>query len=64
MLSIFTVGVCVRALTAGGFTTFHFTLLPLVICTRVQLLFAVLLPYLCFRNLEKDSIVERMRAVE
>ena len=64
ILSIFTVGVIVRALTAGGFTTFHFTLLPLVICTPVLLLFAVLLPYLCFRNLEKDSIVERLRAVE
>ena len=64
ILSIFTVGVIVRALTAGGFTTFHFTLLPLVICTPILLLFAVLLPYLCFRNLEKDSIVERLRAVE
>ena len=38
ILSIFTVGVIVRALTAGGFTTFHFTLLPLVICTPKMLL--------------------------
>ena len=64
ILSIFTVGVIVRALTAGGFTTFQFTLLPLIICTPVLLIFAVLLPYLCFRNLEKDSIVERLRAVD
>ena len=64
ILSAFTVGVIVRALTAGGFTTFQFTLLPLIICTPVLLIFAVLLPYLCFRNLEKDSIVERLRAVD
>ena len=64
ILSTFTVGVIVRALTAGGFTTFQFTLLPLIICTPVLLIFAVLLPYLCFRNLEKDSIVERLRAVD
>lgn len=64
ILSIFTVGVIVRALTAGGYTTFQFTLLPLIICTPVLLIFAVLLPYLCFRNLEKDSIVERLRATD
>ena len=45
----------------GGFTTFRFTLLPLVLCTPVLLIFAVLIPYLCFRNLEKHSIVERLR---
>ena len=64
ILSIFTVGVIVRALTAGGYTTFQFTLLPLIICTPVLLIFAVLLPYLCFRNLEKDSLVERLRATD
>lgn len=63
-LSIFAVGIIVRTLTAGGYTTFHFTLLPLVICTPVLLLFAIILPYLCFRNLEKDSIVERLRAMD
>lgn len=45
----------------GGFTTFHFTLFPLMICTPILLVFAVLIPYLCFKNLEKYSIVERLR---
>ena len=45
----------------GGFTTFRFTLLPLVACTPILLIFAVLIPHLCFRNLEKHSIVERLR---
>ena len=31
--------VCVRAMVAGGFTTFRFTLLPLIICTPILLLF-------------------------
>ena len=61
LISGFAVGVVIRALVAGGFTTFHFTLLPLAVCTPILLVFAVLIPYLCFRNLEKHSIVERLR---
>lgn len=64
ILGAVTVGVIVRAITAGGYTTFRFTLLPLLVCTPILLLFAVLIPYLCFRNLEKQSIVERLRAVD
>ena len=61
LLSSLAVGIVVHAMVEGGFTTFHFTLLPLVICTPVLLLFAVLIPHLCFRNLEQHSIVERLR---
>ena len=61
LISSLAVGVVVRAMVEGGFTTFRFTLLPLVICTPVLLIFAILIPYLCFRNLEKHSIVERLR---
>ncbi len=62
LISAFAVGVVVRAMVEGGFTTFRFTLLPLVACTPLLVFFAVLIPYLCFRNLEKHSIVERLRA--
>lgn len=61
LISAFAVGVVVRAMVEGGFTTFRFTLLPLLICTPILLLFAVLIPCICFRNLEKHSIVERLR---
>ena len=61
LLSSLAVGVVVRAMVEGGFTTFRFTLLPLAGCTPILLLFAILIPYLCFRNLEKHSIVERLR---
>ncbi len=61
LISALAVGVGIRAMVAGGFTTFHFTLLPLVICTPILLVFAVLIPYVCFKNLEKQSIVERLR---
>lgn len=64
LLGSLTVGVIVRALTASGFSTFHFTLLPLVICTPVLIVFAILIPYLCFRNLDKQSLVERLRATD
>lgn len=64
VLGSLTVGVIVRALVAGGYSTFHFTLLPLVICTPILIAFAIVIPYICFKNLEKHSIVERLRATD
>ncbi len=61
LLSALAVGVVIRSMVAGGFTTFRFTLLPLGICTPILLGFAVLIPFVCFKNLEKQSIVERLR---
>ena len=61
IVSTLAVGIGVRAMTANEFSTFHFTLMPLMICTPILLAFAVLIPFLCFRNLEKQSIVERLR---
>lgn len=59
--SALAVGIGVRAMTANEFSTFHFTLMPLMVCTPILLVFAVLIPFLCFKNLEKQSIVERLR---
>ena len=64
ILSALAVGFGVRAMVEGGFTTFRFTLLPLVLCTPILLAFALLIPYLCFRNIEKASLVERLRMTE
>ena len=64
VLGSLTVGVIVRALVAGGYSTFHFTLLPLVICTPILIVFAIVIPYICFKNLEKQSIVKRLRATD
>lgn len=61
LLSVFAVGVVVRAMVESGYSTFRFTLLPLMVCTPLILIFAVLIPYICFKNLEKQSIVERLR---
>ena len=62
ILSAFGVLVGVRMMVAGDWTaTFHFTLLPLIICTPILIVFAVLIPYICFKNLEKQSIVGMLR---
>lgn len=61
VLSAAAIGTVIRGMAAGGFSTFHFTLFPLLVCTPVLIVFAVVIPYLCFRNLEKQSIVERLR---
>ena len=63
LISTLMVGVVIRAMVSGGFTTFHFTLLPLAICTPILIVFAIVIPYICFKNLEKQSIVERLRAI-
>lgn len=63
ILGALAVAIVVRSMVYGDWTaTFHFTLMPLVICTPVLILFAVLIPYICFKNLEKQSIIERLRA--
>lgn len=64
VLSALTVGVIVRALVADGFATFRFTLMPLAGCTPILIALAFLLPYLCFKNLERQSVVERLRIAE
>ncbi|MBO5282434.1 MAG: ABC transporter permease [Lachnospiraceae bacterium] len=65
LLSAFGILVGVRMMVAGDWTaTFRFTLMPLVICTPILILFAFLIPYSCFRNLEKKSIVERLRIAD
>lgn len=61
IISALTVGIVIRSMVAGGVTTFHFNLLPLLICTPILLAFAMLIPHLCFRNLEQHTIVERLR---
>ena len=65
VLGALAVGIGVRMMVSTDWTaTFHFTLLPLVICTPILIVFAILLPYICFKNLEKQSIVERLRATD
>ncbi len=65
VLSALAVAVGVRMIVSDDWTaTFHFTLTPLLICTPILIIFAILIPYICFKNLEKQSIVERLRAVD
>ena len=65
ILGALAVGVLLRAMVTAveGYSTFRFTLFPLVCCTPVLIVTALVIPYLCFRNLERQSIVERLRAV-
>lgn len=59
------IAIGIRAMVSGDWTaTFHFTLMPLVICTPILIIFAILIPHICFKNLEKQSIVERLRATD
>lgn len=63
-LGVVVVGVLVRSMVADGYSTFRFTLLPLFGCTPILLALAVLIPYICFKNLEKQSVVERLRMAD
>ena len=65
VLGALAVGIGVRMMVAPDWTaTFRFTLLPLAICTPILIVFAILIPCICFKNLEKQSIVERLRATD
>ena len=61
-ISSFGVGVVLKSslVAGGGYTQYSFTLLPLIICTPILLILAVIIPYICFKNIEKQSIVERL----
>lgn len=60
-ISAAVIGTVVRSMVEGGYSTFRFTLMPLAVCTPILLLLAVLIPIVSFKNLEKRSIVERLR---
>jgi len=65
VLGSLAVGIGVRMAVSGDWTaTFRFTLLPLIVCTPILLLFACLIPCICCMNLERQSLVERLRATD
>ncbi|MDD3184160.1 MAG: ABC transporter permease [Anaerostipes sp.] len=65
VLGSLAVGVGVRAMVANDWSsTFHFTIMALVYCTPIIIAFAVFIPYLCCKNIEKQSLVERLRATD
>lgn len=64
-LGALAVSVAVRMMVVNEWSaTYHFTLMPLVICTPVLIILAVLIPYICFKNLEKQSVIERLREAD
>ena len=63
VIGAFAVNTVVRNMVEGGFSTFQFTLLPLIICTPILLILAVVIPFVCCKNLEKQSLVERIREI-
>jgi len=46
------------------FFSYHFTLLPMLICLPAMLLLSYLLPALAYRSIGRESIVERLREAE
>lgn len=64
VLGSVTVGILLRMIVPDSFSTFQFTLLPLIICTPILLVLAVLIPYICFQKLEKRSVAERLRMAD
>lgn len=43
--------------------TYHFTMLPILMCAPILLLISTIVPYIMFRTIQKRSIVERLRDV-
>lgn len=54
-----------RSITTGmDYFTYRFTLTPALMCVIPVLAVTVLVPWLCYRKIEKASIVERLRLTE
>lgn len=55
----------VSAVTAQmWFFSYHFVILPVILCIPVFLAFSIIVPALCYKNMCKDSIVDRLRVSE
>lgn len=65
---VLTVGsILVYALTGAisiWFFTYHFVIAPILLCLPVLLLISVLVPTLCYKNMCKNSVVDRLRESE
>ncbi|WP_352418968.1 hypothetical protein [Proteiniborus sp.] len=47
-----------------SFFSYHFTILPIIICIPILIVIAVLIPVLGFISIKNKSVVERLREVE
>jgi putative ABC transport system permease protein len=47
-----------------SFFSYHFTILPIVICMPILIIISGLIPVLCFTNINNISVVERLREIE
>lgn len=48
-------------MAATWFFEFHFTIMPIIICIPILLLFACLIPLIIYKKVTKESVVERLR---
>jgi len=46
------------------FFTYHFTILPVIICIPILFAAAYFVPIVCYRDIRRESIVERLREAE
>lgn len=46
------------------FYSWHFTVLPILICIPIMLVISSVLPLICFKQIQKSTVVERMRVEE
>ena len=56
--------VIIQALAGNlSFFKYNFSIVPMLICAPVLLLFCVLIPLICVKMLQKETIVERLREI-
>lgn len=53
-----------NALSDMWYFTNHFTIVPIVLCMPVLILVACMIPVIAYKNMKKESVVERLRQVE
>ena len=53
-----------NALTDMWYFTNQFTIVPIILCMPVLLLLACVIPMVAYKNMNRESVVERLRQVD
>ena len=62
--SLITYGIVTGIAYQMWFFTYHFMITPVLICIPLLILMSIIIPVICYRNMNRQSVVDRLRTSE
>ena len=62
--SLITYGIVTGIAYQMWFFTYHFMITPVLICIPALILMSIIIPAICYRNMNRRSVVDRLRTSE